>query len=412
MTTRIGAGDIVSSRELRAARQRMFSAPGRFMRAIGEGVVDMMTPGGIRPIPKGERTKGGTVPPSAPTPPPRSPVAPVAGGGGGVTRPPLSAEGMARLHQLTGAKMAQAAADGAFEVTSAKDLTLQAPHDVGGGVVMPIEVAGKGRGGNVGAPTMPPVAATGRDRANDLVGGGAGGAAPVVAANVASNPDAMTPEELKARTDAMLGRGRVRPGVFQDGNPYMLDADERPQRGPARDFGSTAWEEANTGMKVGSPEAKAHAEALARHRTGDIYGYSNRAADLRASNRASGFGVSRPIGRRKDELQKAKMKAGAVERVRREEELTKRGNNQRTNEAREHVSDNQKAISENEMKNQLATLRAQLRIAQLTGATKEAIAELQRRIAAITKYLNGGGNAGEATASAGSGQAVNRQTNT
>jgi ribosomal protein L29 len=282
---------------------------------------------------------------------------------------------MARLHQLTGAKMTQAVADGAFEVPSSKELQWQAPNNVGGGVVMPIEVA-----------------ATGRERANQLVGGGVGGTAPFGTANAGKKPDAMTPKELEEFW--AIGDGAKMAGVL--GAHMMTPAQRQQMRGPVSDYGRTVRDEVNTGMKVGSPEAKAHADALAKHRTGDIYGYSNRAADLLAANRASGFGVSRPIGRRKDEL----LKAGAVERVRREEELTKRGNNQRDNEARKYVSDNNKAVSENEMKNQLATLKAQLRIAQLTGKTKEVIAELQRRIAAITKYLNGGWNAWVATAPA------------
>lgn len=70
--------------------------------------------------------------------------------------------------------------------------------------------------------------------------------------------------------------------------------------------GGAAGGGVDTGMAAGGAAAQAHADALARHRTGDIYGYSNRAGALRAANRASGFGVSRPIGRRKEALEVAR----------------------------------------------------------------------------------------------------------
>lgn len=108
-----------------------------------------------------------------------------------------------------------------------------------------------------------------------------------------------------ARIEAAARADTTRP-VFGNGKTVRIEGQSPYER---RNNGPTMWGSTNTGMQVGSKEAQDHAAALARHRTGDVSGYSNRAADLRAANRASGFGVSRPVGRRKDALTMAQMAA-------------------------------------------------------------------------------------------------------
>lgn len=107
--------------------------------------------------------------------------------------------------------------------------------------------------------------------------------------------------ELEKERAKWTGNGEYARGIRENGwgggspagggiwNGDTGEASARPGFRFTRDYGSEPWAEADTGMKVGSPEAAAHAAALAQHRHGDVYGLVRAADMLPARSRGPGW---------------------------------------------------------------------------------------------------------------------------